>query len=246
MNTNKQKLVIYTIGLILMWGFTWPILKIGLRFAPPLLFAGLRTLIGGIALTAIAVKNWRTIRFKESWHIYLISSVFNVILFFGLQNAALTHLPSGLLSVLVYFEPIMVGLLAWLWLHETLSMQKLIGLVLGFLGVAAISIKGLTGDISSIGILLALAGAISWAIGTVYWKRVQGTVDPLWLVAIPFTFGGVVLTGFGSLTETWSSIHWTLSFYGSLAYSCLIRAGFSWVIWLRLVHLGEVSRVAAF
>ncbi len=246
METHRKQFFTYAVSLIIMWGISWPILKIGLFDCPPILFAGLRTTLGGLALLILAVIQSRKFRFKQLWLIYLISAIFNVIFFFGLQTIALAHLPSGLLAVLVYFEPILVGFLAWIWLGESLPLRKIIGLILGFLGVGAISAKSLNGNISSFGVTLGLLSAISWAIGTVYWKRIQGQADPLLLVALPFTFGGIVLTIAGTFLESWSNIHITGSFIASLTYSFLIASGASWTIWLKLVHMGEVSKVASY
>lgn len=39
--------------LVVLWGISWPIYKVALEFTPPLLFAGLRTLLGGLLLGAI-------------------------------------------------------------------------------------------------------------------------------------------------------------------------------------------------
>ena len=245
MHIRNHKTAIYTVGLILMWGFSWPVLKIGLNDSPPILFAGLRTGLGGLILVLLAVLQSRKMNLKKLWPVYLISSIFNAIFFFGLQTIALNHLPSGLLSVLVYLEPILVGILAWFWLGEELNSRKVAGLLLGFLGVAAISARGMTGHISTFGVVLALLSAISWAIGTVYWKRVQGQADPLWLVALPFTFGGIVLISVGLISESFTQIHFTGEFVASLTYSFLIATGVSWALWLHLVHMGEVSKVAS-
>ena len=87
--------------------------------------------------------------------------------------------------------------------------------------------------------------ALSWALGTVYWKRIQGQADLLWFVAIPFTFGGIVLTTIGSFTESFSQIHFTGELVFSLTYSFLIGTTLSWITYLQLVHLGEFSKVAA-
>jgi drug/metabolite transporter (DMT)-like permease len=246
MNTKTDfRTLVYTVGLILMWGLSWSMIKIGLDYTYPIFFAGLRTLIGGAALILFAILKRDPISFKSTWHIYLISSLFNVILFFGLQTVALEFLPSGLLAVLVYVEPILVGFLAWLWLGETISVRKVTGLVLGFLGVLAISFNGLFGKLSALGIVLGLAAAVAWAIGTVYIKRVQNQVSQLWLVSLQFVFGGIVLTGTGMITEP-VTIHWTVPFWISLLYCCFIGVSLSWVTWLTLVRRGEVSRVASY
>jgi drug/metabolite transporter (DMT)-like permease len=242
---TDYRTLLYTVGLILMWGLSWSVIKIGLDYIHPIFFAGLRTLIGGIVLTLFALLKRDPLSFKSTWHIYIISSLFNVILFFGLQTVALQFLPSGLLAVLVYFEPILVGFLAWLWLGENISVRKVTGLVLGFLGVLAVSFNGLFGKLSALGIVLGLAAAIAWAIGTVYLKRVQNQVSQLWLVSLQFIFGGIVLTGTGALTEP-VTIHWTVPFWLSLLYCCFVGVALSWVTWLALVRRGEVSRVASY
>jgi drug/metabolite transporter (DMT)-like permease len=61
----------------------------------------------------------------------------NIVLFIGLQTYAILYLPSGSAAVLVYLQPILVGVLAWLILGELLSAAKLVGLLLGFFGIVA-------------------------------------------------------------------------------------------------------------
>ncbi|MCL6515854.1 DMT family transporter [Alicyclobacillus sp.] len=231
--------------LVLVWGTTWPVYKLALHDTPPILFAGMRTLLGGLLLVVAMLPRWRLIRWRECWRMYAISCVFNVILFFGLQTVGLTYLPEGLFSVLVYLEPVLVGLLAWLWLHEAISAGKMIGLMLGFLGVAAASAGNLRAGASGLGILLAIVTAAGWAVGTVYLKRIEGRVDLLWLVAIQFTLGGLFLTGTGLLTERWTDIHWTPAYWAGLLYGSVFGVSLSWIVWFRLVQSGEASRVVA-
>lgn len=245
MFSGKHKIVIYTVALILMWGISWPVLKIGLYDSPPILFAGFRTGLGGLVLIFLAALQSRKMNLKKLWPAYLISSIFNVILFYGLQTIALAYLPSGMVSVIVYLQPILVGIMAWLWLGEQLTLQKVVGLFLGFLGVAAISAKGLKGHISIFGVVLSLLSALAWAIGTVYSKRTQTQADPVWFVAIPFTFGGILLTLTGAFLEPIAQVHITGQFVASLTYSFLIATSLSWIVWLELVHMGEVSKVAS-
>lgn len=233
-------------ALVWIWGLSWPVNKIGLDYAPPVLFAGLRTFLGGLFLLAAAIPRKGGVRLRELWPVYLTSTLFNIVLFFGLQTVGLTYLPSGLFSVIVYLEPVLVGWLAWLWLGEPLTPRKIAGLVLGFLGVAAVSLGRLPESASPAGMLLALGAAASWAVGTVYIKRVQGRVDLVWLTAIQCLAGGVFLTAFGSAVERWSDIRWTWPFLGSLVFGILFGVSTSWILWFRLVQAGEVSRVAAY
>lgn len=243
--TNRQT-VWTTVGLVLLWGLSWSAIKFGLNYSPPILYAGIRTLVGGLLLFLPNLTRLSQLKLAENWRIYALSSLLNVVLFFGLQTVGLHFLPSGLLSVLVYLQPILVGFLAWFWLGENLSAAKITGLVLGFLGVATVSIESLSGETSLTGILIAIAASLFWAIGTVYIKRVQGQVDMLWLIAIQFTIGGFVLLTAGSTVEAWSSILWTWQYFVSMFYSAVFGVSLSWIMWLKLVHAGEVSRVSSY
>lgn len=242
---NRLLTLISIVGLVLMWGLSWSILKIGLHYIPPMLFVGLRTLGGGIILTLVALPRWRLLNFRKAWHIYVISGILNVVLFFGLQTLSLQVLPSGLVSVLVYLSPILVGVFAWLWLGETMTPRKITGLLIGFAGVSSISIEGISTHVSGIGVLYGLLAAVSWALGTVYMKRTQAKVELFWLVAMQFLFGGVLTTALGFSFERWSAIHWTLPFWLSMGYSSAIGVALSWVTWIYLLRLGEASRVSA-
>ncbi|ADG07470.1 DMT family transporter [Kyrpidia tusciae] len=235
----------YIAALVLTWGICWPVYKFGLNYTPPLLYAGLRTFLGGVLMAALALPRWKALQWRRNWRIYAISSLLNVFLFFGLQTVGLVYLPSGMFSLLVYSEPVFVGLLAWKWLGETLAPTKVVGLLLGLLGVAACSFDRLPGSASGLGILLGLAAAISWAAGTVYLKRVQAQVDMMWLVAIQCLLGGAGMMGAGSLFESWSEIQWTWPFLATVAFAMFFGVSSSWLIWFRLVQMGEVSRVAA-
>ena len=232
--------------LVLLWGLSWPIYKVGLQYTPPILFAGLRTLLGGLALAAIALPTYKQLQWRRTWKIYVLSSLLNVVLFFGLQTVGLSYLPAGLFSVLVYLEPVLVGLIAWKWLGERLTAVKAIGLVLGFLGVAAVSKAGLSGHTSALGVVIGIVTAVCWAIGTVYVKKVQDQVNLLWLVATQFVLGGAVMTIIGSGVERWSQIHWNGFFILTLLYGMVFGVALSWVIWIGMVHAGEVSRVTSY
>ncbi|WP_025718248.1 DMT family transporter [Paenibacillus polymyxa] len=232
--------------LVVLWGISWPIYKVALEFTPPLLFAGLRTLLGGLLLGAILVPRWNRIRWKENWRVYAISGIFNVVLFYGLQTVGLMYVPSGLFSVLVYLQPVLVGIFAWMWLGEAMSRLKVIGLVIGFLGVAAVSVGGFSGHVAVAGVIIAIITAVSWALGTVYVKKVNQRVDSLWLVAFQCTLGGIVLTGAGTVTESWSDIVWNVPYVSGLIFGTVLGISLSWLLYFTLVNSGDASKVASY
>lgn len=234
--------------LVVFWGSAFGAIKISLEYAPPILFAGTRTLLCG-AVIALAALVWGgSANLKRDWAVYSLLSFFNVVLFMGLQSFTILYMPSGSAAVVIYLQPILVGLLAFLILGETLSAAKIVGLFLGFSGVVVVSAGSLSGASlgTPLGVTVGIISAVSWALGTVYFKRYGERLSTLWAVAVPFLVGGAFLTSLGLVLEPLSSISWTGTYIASWLYTSLAGTAFTWVLWLGLVKAGEASRVAAY
>ena len=232
--------------LVLFWGSAFAAVKVGLDYSPPVLFAGMRSTVGGLLITAVALVWGGRPRLGRDWGVFALLSLLNVVLFLGLQTFAVMLLPSGTAAVVIYLQPILIGILAWFVLGEPLSAAKLLGLLLGFSGIVAVSAGGFTGEISAAGVAFGALSALSWALGTVFFKRVEGRVSMLWAVGLPFLAGGVALSALGLATESAARISFTGPYLASLLYSGLVGTGLAWVLWLGLVRAGEASRVAAY
>jgi drug/metabolite transporter (DMT)-like permease len=247
---GKRRFVVLAFSLlVLFWGSSFAVVKIGLDYSPPVLFAGLRILIGGLAIVVAAILWGGSPHLRRDWPVFLLLALYNAVLFVGLQTYAILYLPSGSAAVVVYLQPILTGLLARLILGEPLSVAKLIGLLLGFSGIVAVSAGSISGGanaISPVGVVLGAGSAFFWALGTVYFKKYEARVSTLWAVAVTFLVGGVVLTMLGLLVEPLGEVSWTREFVASLLYSGLVGIGLAWVIWFALVRAGEASRVAAY
>jgi drug/metabolite transporter (DMT)-like permease len=246
---KRRFVVLAFVLLVLFWGSSFAVVKVGLEYSPPVLFAGLRALIGGLAMVLAALLWGGNPNLRRDWPVFLLLTVFNVVLFIGLQTYAIVYLPSGSAAVLVYLQPILVGLLAWLVLGESLTAAKIFGLLLGFSGIVAVSAGSISGTaeaLSPLGVTLGAASALCWALGTVFFKKYEARVSTLWAVALPFLAGGVVLTAFGLFVESWGRIVWNGGLVASMLYSGLVGISLAWVIWFALVRAGEASRVSSY
>ncbi len=232
--------------LLLFWGSAFAAVKVGLDYSPPVLFAGMRSFVGELTITAVALVWGGRPNLGRDWGVFVLLSLLNVVLFLGLQTFAVMLLPSGTAAVVIYLQPILIGVLAWFVLGEPLSAGKILGLLLGFAGIVAVSSAGFSGEISAAGVAFAVVSALSWALGTVYFKRVQERVSMLWAVALPFLSGGVFLSALGLAVESPAKISWSGPYIASLLYSGLVGTGLAWMLWLGLVRAGEASRVAAY
>ena len=243
---SRFKITLSISLVVLLWGLTWPVYKIALEYTPPILLAGMRNLLGGILLMLWLLPKWSEIHWKQCWPIYLISTFFNIIIFNGVQTVGLQYLPSGLFSVIVYLQPVLVVFIAWLWLKESLTIGKVVGMLIGFVGVFIVSLPGISGEISMIGVLLALVTGTGWALGVVYVKKTSTLVHGLWLVAIQNFIGGGLLTGTGLIVESFSSIEWTLPYVLCLLYGSVFGVTIATALYYKLMSAGESSKVSSF
>jgi drug/metabolite transporter (DMT)-like permease len=228
--------------LILAWGSTFAAVKVGLEHAPPVLFGGIRSVVGGLVVMMIALRLGHEARVRENLRWYCLLTLLNVIGMFGLQVLAIQELPSGLAAVLIYLQPVLTGVLAGPLLGERVGRAAYVGLVLGFAGIAAVGLGALDGHVSVAGVCYALGTALAWSLGTIVVKRAP--VDLWWAVALPFTVGGVVLCALGAAVEG-VAITWTPGFVVALAYSTFIGTSLSWGLWFALIGAGEATRAAA-
>ena len=235
--------------LVLAWSSSFSVVKVGLDYAPPVLFAGLRTLLSGVIMTGVALVWGGSPNLGRDWRVFAYLAAFNVVLFIGAQTFAVLYLPSGTAAVLIYLQPILVGVLAWTVLGEPLRATKVFGLLLGFAGIVAVSSAGLldaAGEVTLLGVVSGVASALFWALGTVGFKRYEARIATLWAVALPFLAGGAVLTALGLFSERFSDISWTGPFVSSVLYSAFVGTGLAWLLFFGLVRAGEASRIASF
>jgi drug/metabolite transporter (DMT)-like permease len=241
--------VLAFVVLVLAWSSSFSVVKVGLDYAPPVLFAGLRTLLSGVIMSVVALVWGGNPNLGRDWRVFAYLGAFNVVLFIGAQTFAVLLLPSGTAAVLIYLQPILVGVLAWTVLGEPLTTTKVVGLLLGFAGIVAVSSGGLidaAGEVTLLGVVSGVASALFWALGTVGFKRYEARIATLWAVALPFLAGGAVLTTLGLFSERFSDISWTGPFVSSILYSAFVGTGLAWLLFFGLVRAGEASRVASF
>jgi O-acetylserine/cysteine efflux transporter len=234
-----------TVLLVLAWGSTFAAVKTGLQDAPPILFTGLRSILGGGVIAALALVRVGAPPLRQTWRIHSVLTLLNVVLFFGLQTFAILDLPSGLAAVLIYLQPVLVGVLAWPLLGEAMSGPKVVGLVLGFGGILVVSAGAFSGNASVPGVMYAVTSALMWALGTIAFKKVHERVNALWAVAIPFLTGGFVLTGVGLVVEG-DHVNWSAKFVFAFFYASLVGTALAWALWFGLVESGEASRASAY
>jgi len=156
---------------------------------------------GGADGTRRAIRYWPS---RAEW---LGCAIVGVLLLVanGAVGIGEQTVPSGLAALLVATVPLWLLSIDAVLNHTRLGLAPLAGLALGLAGVGLLSSFGdRSGGISVVGVVVILAAAFAWALGTVMARRVTLPSSPALASGMQLLCGGVVLlilgTGeFGSL-----------------------------------------------
>lgn len=227
----------------------YPAIKVGLGFAPPLRFAGARTLLGGLVLLLVLV-----IRRKPLWpearlaRWILPLGVLATTLTFGAMFASPAYTGAGIASVLGNTQPLIIIVLAALFLGEQIRLSNALALGLGLAGVALLALPSLQEQTGHplLGAMLALGSSASAAVASVTVKRLHPGKDLMSLTGWQLVAGGVVLLGFSAVFEPHGTIMWTGGFVGLLLFLALAGTALSTWLWFWLLQRAEAVRLSLY
>jgi drug/metabolite transporter (DMT)-like permease len=219
------------------WGLNWPVTKRLLSELPPLSLRGLSGIIGAALLAALALAFRQSLKVpRAQWPRLVLLSLLNVSAWMALMGLALTFLPASEAAVMAYTMPVWAAVLAWPVLGERISLLRVLGMALAIAGlVALMGGGGVSATQAKLpGILLALAGAFLFAVGTVLAKRWPLALPPLtsavWQIligCIPVSLAGLLLEQphFAALSPLgWSLFAYSIVVQFCVAYACWFAA----------------------
>lgn len=228
----------------------YPLIAIGLGFAPLLFFATLRALIAGVALAVMAALLRRPVpRGGRTWLLLAgIGAASTSLGYLGMFHGA-EFVSPGLATVIANSQPLVAAVLAQVFLHERLAPLRHLGLLVGFAGIVAVSMPRLiAGDSAgfAIGLAYIILAAAGVAAGNVLMKSVSGRIDPLVAMAAQLLFGAVPLGVAAVLREEPTAILWTPRFIASLLGLALPGTALSYWLWFMSLERIPLGRANAF
>ena len=226
------------------WGLTWPAMRIALYEVHPFGLRWVAEALGASTLFVLAGFGRRLVIPKGIMRFHIvIAGLFNVSGFTILASFAQIGTATSRVVILAYTMPIWASVLAVPILDERLNTARVAGLALCATGVAVLTYP-LASTTIPVSILLALAAAMCWAIGTVYLKWVRMEADPLavaaWQLVVGFVSASLLLPFFEDIPAVWHLRPETLL---SLVFTGVIGAGFAYFVWFTIV--GRVSAITA-
>src|SRR2546421_773835 len=229
-----------------IWGSTWLFIKMGLADLPPLTFAGLRFLLASsILILLILARGVRWPRKRNEWVLIVVVGLLQFSLNYGLVFWGEQRIPSGLAAVLQSTFPAFGLVIAHLYLpDERINAKKVVGVLLGFIGVAVIFSDQLTfaGKGALLGSVALVLSAFFGSYGNVLVKAYGTQIDPFVLAAGQMICGFPPLLALGIATEgNPLHFHWTLRAIVSLAYLVIVGSVIAFTLFYWLVRNMDVT-----
>ncbi|MES1256369.1 MAG: EamA family transporter [Acidobacteriota bacterium] len=219
----------------LLWGTTYLFIRIAVETIPPLLMAGTRWLVAGLALAAASRLSGGRVPPRAAWP----SLAARGVLLLGFGNGAVAWaeqtIPSGMAALLVAIAPFwMVGIDAVLGDGAVPAPRQVAGLVVGFAGIVVLVWPELTTRVPHhaflVGLVATQLACAGWAVGSAYARRhARRDEETFGAVGLEMLFGGLLLVVAGTATGEWARLRVTPRTGGALAYLIVVGsvAGYS-------------------
>ena len=226
------------VGLTLVWGLNWPIMKFGVTHFAPLSFRSLSMWLG-LPVLYVAVRMMKVpLRIERSHWGELASLTFtNMIVWHVLAILSVQALSSGRAAILGYTMPVFSALWGVALFGQRLSTRQLAGVAAAAIGVALLLWHEL-GQMAGKpwAALGMLASAAVWALGTQQLRRTRMPVPTLaivfWMTVITTLVMTVLATAFEH--DRWQMP--SAPVWAAIVFNAVMIFGFAQPVWLYLAR----------
>jgi len=231
----KYKSIAGFLLLCLIWSSTWMAIKIGLRTLPPFLSAGLRFFVA--FLTLFLFTRLRRTSIPDGWtnhRFYLVFGFLNFTASYGMVYFGQQYIPSGLSSVLFSAMPFfVVGLSVFFLKEEKISLLKVAGVTIGFLGLLVIFLDQwrLSHPQAWLGMLLVMLSPLFSAGGTILAKKARQKFDPVSMSTVPLLYAALMFLTVAHFTEQNALIEFDTTAVLSILYLGIFGTAIAFVVY---------------
>jgi len=175
--SQKGKAVFLTILAGILWGTSFPVIKIGLVYTNPFAFVFWRFLVSSLSMLLITLF-LRKLEFKiPDKRLLIFLGIANGV-GYVLQYVGMNYATAAQAALFINLSAMWVALLSPRLLGETFSRKKIIGVLFGLVGIVFVSTNL---DFSTLmggqlfGDALLLTAGVTWALFMIYNKKFVGT-----------------------------------------------------------------------
>lgn len=202
--TNKQAWLSFW-AVALIWGSSFLFIRIGVEQVTPFQLVFIRTGMAAVGLNIVVyLRGKRLPTDSKGIRDLLVLGVVNTVFPFALITWGETHIESGLAAVLQGTAALFTLVVAhFVFADERITLRKLAGLIIGFLGVVILasrstqdettSTTSVDGTLHLLGQLSIVAASLCYAIGGTYSRKaIQSRLEPIVVAAGAMTVAAII------------------------------------------------------
>lgn len=197
--------VVFALIAAIAWGWAYPLIKLGFEefgitsamTGSKMLFAGVRFMLSGLIVLAIAKATNRDFRVKtpSDWRYVLLFSLMNTTLHYACFYIGLSHSEGSRAAILNSLGVFMLVVLACAFFKsDKLTWRKILGCVIGFTGILILNIgSGKSGQFTWLGDGMIILNALCSAIAGLMTRGLSRRVDVFVGTGYSLAIGGLLL-----------------------------------------------------
>lgn len=248
MQGMSRRSVIDFILLAALWGASFLFMRVAAREFGAIVTAGLRVGIASLFLLPILVSGGQWPAFRARWRMIMAIGLLNSALPFALISWALLSITTGFASIVNAMVPLFGALVAWAWLRDGLDRWRMLGLALGFAGVAALAWQIPGGASFKPGgsgwaVVACLLACLCYAIAASCTRKYLTGVAPLATAT-----GSQIGAATGLLVPTiwfWPQTMPDAIAWGAVAAVGVLCSGIAYILYFRLIEETGPARALA-
>ena len=231
-----------------LWGGSYTFIKLGVATIPPVTLIAARTLIAGLLL--LVATRWRGLSLPKdaaTWWRFLFQACLNSVIPWTLIAWGERSLDAGLATILNSTSPMFTFFLTLaITRHETLSLRKLFGVLIGMAGICLIvGMQALAGLGEQLAAEIAVVVATICYAGAAIFSRGFKGLHPMAPAAGSLLSGAAVLIPVSLIVDRPWTLAPSMSSLLALIGLAVFSTAFAFVIYFRLIQtLGSVGTTA--
>jgi drug/metabolite transporter (DMT)-like permease len=216
--------------MVVLWGLSWPVMKVCVGVAPPMWLAAIRFASSGACLFGYLASRGQ-LRLPPRADLPIVASIggLQMMAFTALGMIAMKHTDAGRAALLAYTTPLWGVIINWMIMRQTQTRRQFAPLAVGMTGIAIIcspwEMDWRSHDVL-MGNALLLCAAICWSIVIWHVRHHKWTARPIDLAPWQMLLATVPLSIMAFAFEgSPCSFAWTpklalmLTFFGPIATS---------------------------
>ncbi|TFE01815.1 DMT family transporter [Jeotgalibacillus sp. R-1-5s-1] len=248
---TQSNAYVWLVSIMVAWGLNVVALKVLVEAFSPVAMTSLRIFTAGLAVMAVlAIQKKLAIPSTKQLGIIVLIGLFNIVghhYFLSVGLKGTTAVNTGLILGLI---PILTAIAALIFLKAALTPLKIIGILVGFSGVALVMMAGSTGEFQiAAGDWFILLAAVTQAISFVLIKKMTVDLNVIVLTGWMMITGSIILGIISLLTEPsgYASVLTGEGFHYAVFFaSAFIATGIGHMIYNNAIRLIGPSEAAVF